>query len=227
MITGEKQNEASTNFIPQRTGGSSPDTGCVCRSNWRSIISKVELLIERRFRDSQGKTWTFFGVVHGKDDYYYGMSAKGRIALFSCVGAFDSWGFTLIEEDSPAHSRASAQEGTEAAQDLQENEGIPCVHCRGTGVKEQHYDEHSGWSEPDQPCETCKGSKRIRTVEQYLKTLPADFHQDSSLKTWFPLLAEELERLRAENALFKQAQSGTEESLGPTRRATIAQAWGG
>src|SRR5690606_22618691 len=36
----------------------------------------------------------------------------------------------------------------------------------------------------------------ITTVEQYLKTLPANWHEDSSLETWFPITAEELKRLK-------------------------------
>ncbi|MGC8519782.1 MAG: hypothetical protein ACP5P4_14865, partial [Steroidobacteraceae bacterium] len=78
--------------------------------------------------------------------------------------------------------------------------GIICVHCQGKGVEPQHYDEAKGWSDPDTPCASCLGTGRIHTVEQYLKTLPADWHQDSSLATWFPITAEELERFKRENA---------------------------
>ena len=75
--------------------------------------------------------------------------------------------------------------------------GIECVHCEGKGVETQHYDpERGGWSDQDKPCETCGGSGRIITVEQYLKTVPANWHEDSSIQTWFPLLNEEMERLR-------------------------------
>ncbi len=77
--------------------------------------------------------------------------------------------------------------------------GIPCVHCQGQGRRDPVYEEPTGWS-PPRRCDTCGGSGRITTVEQYLKTLPADFHQDSSLERWFPLTAEELARLKAENA---------------------------
>ena len=78
--------------------------------------------------------------------------------------------------------------------------GIVCVHCGGKGVEPQHYGAATGWSDPKVPCGTCQGTRRIYTVEQYLKTLPADWHQDSSLDRWFPLTAEELERLKRENA---------------------------
>ena len=80
--------------------------------------------------------------------------------------------------------------------------GIVCVHCQGKRFAPQHYDERTGWSDEHVPCATCQGTGRIYTVEQYLKTLPADWHQDSSLETWFPLLAEEIKRLESErNAL--------------------------
>ena len=85
--------------------------------------------------------------------------------------------------------------------------GIICVHCQGKGFEPQHYDEKTGWSDERAPCATCQGTGRIYTVEQYLKTLPADWHRDSSLATWFPLLTEEIKRLetdrdalRSENA---------------------------
>lgn len=76
--------------------------------------------------------------------------------------------------------------------------GIACVHCNGKGTKLQVFDAElfDGWSPEGEPCETCNGAGRITTVEQYLKTLPADWHQDSSVQTWFPILNEEVERLR-------------------------------
>lgn len=77
------------------------------------------------------------------------------------------------------------------------NEGIKCTHCNGIGCTAQHYDEEHGWSD-NEDCATCGATGRIRTVEQYLKTLPANWHEDSSLETWFPLSAEE-------NARYKQA----------------------
>lgn len=84
--------------------------------------------------------------------------------------------------------------------------GIKCIHCNGKGTETQHYDEEQGgWSDPDVPCQTCMGTGLIRTVEQYLKTLPANWHEDSSVQTWFPILNEEVERLR------RAEQSSSEE----------------
>lgn len=85
--------------------------------------------------------------------------------------------------------------------------GIVCAHCEGKGVEPQHYDEKIGWSDPNTPCATCEGTGRICTVEQYLKTLPADWHQDGSLERWFPLTAEELDRLKRENARLTRLTS--------------------
>jgi len=81
--------------------------------------------------------------------------------------------------------------------------GIVCVHCQGKRFAPQHYDERTGWSDEHVPCATCQGTGRIYTVEQYLKTLPADWHQDSSLETWFPLLSEELKRLESERDVLR------------------------
>lgn len=77
--------------------------------------------------------------------------------------------------------------------------GVKCTHCNGKGYNEPIYDEQDGWID-ETPCETCNGSGRITTVEQYLKTLPANWHEDSSLETWFPITAEELKRLKDERA---------------------------
>lgn len=78
-------------------------------------------------------------------------------------------------------------------------EGVKCVHCNGSGEETQHYDEQNGWSE-EKPCDTCKGSGRITTVDQYLKTVKANWHEDSSLETWFPITAQELKCLQDERA---------------------------
>jgi hypothetical protein len=40
-------------------------------------------------------------------------------------------------------------------------------------------------------------------LTEYIKSLPADWHADSSLETWFPLTSEELTRLRQENQTLR------------------------
>jgi hypothetical protein len=76
------------------------DPDCICRGNWRSIVKKAESMIGKQFLEERnGKVWRFFGVVHGDDDYYYGMSRPGELCLASCVGSLEVNGFTLVESD--------------------------------------------------------------------------------------------------------------------------------
>ena len=78
------------------TGG---DESCVCKGNWRNILKRVESLIGREFLEERtGLTWHFFGLVHGDDDYYYGMFREGKLCLSSCVGSLEGNGYTLIGE---------------------------------------------------------------------------------------------------------------------------------
>jgi len=76
---------------------------CICKGNWRNIVNENEHLIGRRFKDHLGRKYSFFGIVHGGDDYYYGMSRIGNkgITLLSCVGDFECHSFELIDEDDP------------------------------------------------------------------------------------------------------------------------------
>ncbi|GBG14471.1 reductase [Novimethylophilus kurashikiensis] len=75
------------------------DDGCICKGNWRAIVKEVEPLINKKFRDSDGKEHIFFGVVHGSDDYYYGMYPLdgGSAVLLSCVGSIAGFGYELVE----------------------------------------------------------------------------------------------------------------------------------
>jgi len=83
-ITPEEQNEA--------------DWGCICRGNWRNIVKESEQLIGRKFRDDKGDEFYFYGLVHGSDDYYYGMLDKdGKPQLLSCVGDLEMSGLELID----------------------------------------------------------------------------------------------------------------------------------
>lgn len=79
--------------------------GCICTGNWRAIVNECSSLIDRKFRGNDGHVYTFFGVVHGSDDYYYGMHRAGQMALLSCVGSLQGWagwGYKLIEDGSEA-----------------------------------------------------------------------------------------------------------------------------
>lgn len=70
---------------------------CICRGNWRQIIKEVEHLIDKQFAEERtGNIFTFVGVLHGSDDYYYAMSRSGEFKLLSCVGSINGFGFKLI-----------------------------------------------------------------------------------------------------------------------------------
>lgn len=83
-------------------------SGCICEGNWRAIVAEYEPLIGARFRSTHnGKEYTFFGLVHGADDYYYGMRERGTgvLTMLSCVGHLigdNGWGLELIEDTERA-----------------------------------------------------------------------------------------------------------------------------
>lgn len=118
------------------------------------------------------------------------------------------------EKPLGAETRAATSRGAHSTEDAgrpqpttaKPGDGIKCTDCNGSGKETQVYDEQSGWSN-QRPCETCGGSGRITTVEQYLKTLPANWHEDSSLETWFPITAEELARLKTERSAQPLAEA--------------------
>lgn len=75
------------------------DDGCICHGNWRALVAKTTPFLGKRFRDQNGDHHTFFGLVHGADDYYYGMwDTAGKVRLLSCVGDLAGWGFVLEED---------------------------------------------------------------------------------------------------------------------------------
>ncbi len=74
---------------------------CICEGNWRSIVNETEHLIDKLFRDNKGDEYRFFGIVHGSDDYYYGMY-KGQnreLMLLSCVGSIEGHGYEPVSEE--------------------------------------------------------------------------------------------------------------------------------
>ena len=74
------------------------ESKCICKGNWRSIVNETEHLLDKLFRDSKGDEYRFFGIVHGSDDYYYGMYRKGsgKIMLLSCVGSIEGHGYEPV-----------------------------------------------------------------------------------------------------------------------------------
>lgn len=51
------------------------------------------------------------------------------------------------------------------------------------------------------------------------RTLPADWFEDSSLETWFPLTAEELKRVKEENVNLKRELSELHQNIAATIQA--------
>jgi len=73
------------------------ESSCICKGNWRLIVNEERNRFGKKFRDEKGDEWTFYGLVHADDDYYYGMYRKGEARLLSCVGSIEGFGFTLID----------------------------------------------------------------------------------------------------------------------------------
>ena len=82
---------------------SEDNVGCICKGNWRLIVAECEHLLDRRFVDDRGDEYVFYGIVHGSDDYYYGMTGPCRNRLLSCVGSLETHGFELIEDGDRAN----------------------------------------------------------------------------------------------------------------------------
>lgn len=74
------------------------EDACICRGNWRSIVGKARADIGKRFH-GDGQEWTFFGIVYGSDDYYYGMWNGMQLSLLSCVGTLEAHGYVAIQKD--------------------------------------------------------------------------------------------------------------------------------
>ena len=71
---------------------------CVCEGNFRSIVYETDHLIGKKFKDGVDKVYTFFGIVYGKDDFYYGMTDEdNRCLLLSCTGSFKMYNFTELK----------------------------------------------------------------------------------------------------------------------------------
>lgn len=69
--------------------------------------------------------------------------------------------------------------------------------------------EHAIFNAVDDLRHRAEASERERDKAlSYIATLPADWHEDSSLETWFPLTAEELERTKTELAALRRLQGG-------------------
>lgn len=89
--------------VLQSPAETTADPECICQGNWRALLKEFDPLIGTCFKDDKGKTWTFFGLVHTDEDYYYGMrDDSGAYRLLSCVGSLDGGhGFTAIDGPRP------------------------------------------------------------------------------------------------------------------------------
>jgi hypothetical protein len=79
-----------------------PKDECICKGNWRLLVSECENLLDKIYIDENGKENIFFGLVHGSDDYYYGLINRENknLKLISCVMSLESVGYKL--KDGPS-----------------------------------------------------------------------------------------------------------------------------
>jgi hypothetical protein len=60
---------------------------------WIKLINQHQRDFDCIYINSDGLEYRFFGLVHGEDDYYYGMYRNGDLLLLSCVGNLDTHGY--------------------------------------------------------------------------------------------------------------------------------------
>ncbi len=61
--------------------------------NWTKLVAKYEPIIGRAYK-FDGRRYVFFGLVHGDDDFYFGMVRDdGKLHLLSCVGTPEAFGY--------------------------------------------------------------------------------------------------------------------------------------
>jgi hypothetical protein len=75
---------------------------CICEGNWRLIVAETEHLLGTTFIniDKPNEIYTLFGIVHGEDDFYYGMSrnADKAVRLVSCCMNLKVAGWRMYNE---------------------------------------------------------------------------------------------------------------------------------
>ena len=94
-----KWNRRAALAEPQEQNVAHHDDECICHGNWRAIVKESLPLLGKRFSDDKGNEYSFFGIVHGDDDYYYGMSSVpgNKVMLLSCVCEIAGHGYKLID----------------------------------------------------------------------------------------------------------------------------------
>lgn len=72
--------------VPEHIGGiAMSENNCICEDNWKNLVTGYERYIGRTYVDNEGLEWKFFGLIHGEDDYYYGLSRPGQMTLVTGV----------------------------------------------------------------------------------------------------------------------------------------------
>lgn len=83
----------------RQSARAAPDPECICHGNWRALVKESLPFLGKKYRDvHDGLEYTFYGVVHAEDDYYYGIYREGKARLLSCVGDLEQHGFVLAED---------------------------------------------------------------------------------------------------------------------------------
>lgn len=83
--------------MSDEAAGDAQTIGCICAGNWREIVSETEALFGQRFLSYDGHEFEYFGLVHGSDDYYFGMWSKEHgLRLLSCVGSIEGHGYSRV-----------------------------------------------------------------------------------------------------------------------------------
>lgn len=72
--------------------------------NWDNLIDEYESLMGKKFLDENNVKWTFLGLLHGQDDYYYVIFRNFptvETKLLSCVGKLEDMGYRRVSGWAP------------------------------------------------------------------------------------------------------------------------------
>ena len=61
--------------------------------NWANLVKKYDPLIGDRYLDEKGVEYSFIGLLHGLDDFYFVMWREKTVRLLTCVGVPEQMGF--------------------------------------------------------------------------------------------------------------------------------------
>ena len=78
--------------------GQKQQSECICEGNWRAIIAESEPKFGSKYKNtSSGVIYTFVGVMHCDDDYYYCLvNSIGQLRRLSCVGNIEMFGYEEV-----------------------------------------------------------------------------------------------------------------------------------